>query len=71
MNRQGNDGGSQYRSAIFYHNDEQKRIAQEVTEKVRSSFGSKGIATTIEKAGIFYDAETTHQVLTSFKIDEK
>ncbi|KAJ3042701.1 Peptide-methionine (S)-S-oxide reductase [Rhizophlyctis rosea] len=43
--RQGNDRGSQYRSAILYHNDEQKQQAEEITEKVRPHFGKAGIAT--------------------------
>ncbi|KAJ3298927.1 Peptide-methionine (S)-S-oxide reductase [Borealophlyctis nickersoniae] len=60
-NRQGNDAGTQYRSAIFYHNDQQKEIAEQVTEKVRPYFGKAGIATTIEPVGKFYPAEDYHQ----------
>ncbi|TPX44805.1 hypothetical protein SeMB42_g03514 [Synchytrium endobioticum] len=61
MNRQGNDRGSQYRSAIFYHNDQQKKIAEQVTEKVRPHFGRHGVSTTIEPVGTFYPAEAYHQ----------
>ncbi|KAI8849674.1 peptide methionine sulfoxide reductase MsrA [Chytridium lagenaria] len=43
--RQGNDRGTQYRSAVFYHDEEQKRIAEEVVERVKPAFGAKGVAT--------------------------
>ncbi|KAJ3033118.1 Peptide-methionine (S)-S-oxide reductase [Rhizophlyctis rosea] len=59
--RQGNDRGTQYRSAIFYHNDEQKKLAEEITEKVRPHFGKAGIATTIEPIGKFWTGEDYHQ----------
>ncbi|KAI8807372.1 peptide methionine sulfoxide reductase [Cladochytrium replicatum] len=61
LNRQGGDVGSQYRSAIFYHNEEQHKIAHDVTERVRSKFGRRGVSTTFEKAGTFWDAEDYHQ----------
>ena len=60
--RQGNDRGTQYRSAIFYHNNEQKKVAEQVTERVKPFFGNHGISTTLEQAGVFYDAEAYHQV---------
>ncbi len=59
LNRQGPDIGEQYRSVVFYTNDEQKAIA----EKLVKTLSEKGytVATTIEKAGTFYDAEKYHQ----------
>ena len=62
VNRQGNDRGSQYRSAIFYQNEEQKRIATKIKEEVQKSGKWKGtIITEIVPAGIFYTAEGYHQ----------
>ncbi|KAJ1531166.1 Peptide-methionine (S)-S-oxide reductase, partial [Nowakowskiella sp. JEL0078] len=60
-NRQGNDTGTQYRSAIFYHDDEQLKIATEITEKIKPYFGRYDVSTTLEKAGVFYEAEGYHQ----------
>ncbi|MEI6639478.1 MAG: bifunctional methionine sulfoxide reductase B/A protein [Chlorobium sp.] len=59
MNRQGPDIGTQYRSAIFYTDEEQKMVA----EKLIGELKSKGyhVVTTIEKAGIFWEAEEYHQ----------
>ncbi len=56
------DRGSQYRSAIFYHNEEQRRIAEE-SKKALDKSGSFGkpIATEIRKASAFYRAEEYHQ----------
>ena len=59
-NRQGPDVGSQYRSVIFYHDDEQRRIAEEVINE-RSSDYPKPIVTELVKAGPFYRAEEYHQ----------
>lgn len=59
LNRQGNDAGSQYRSAIFYHSEEQRIIAESVTAEVKPIF--KTVATTIEEAGQWFDAEDYHQ----------
>jgi len=62
FNRQGFDIGSQYRSAIFYLNDEQKKLAEESKEKLEKSGKYKDkITTEIESAGIFYPAEDYHQ----------
>ncbi len=62
LNQQGNDIGTQYRSAIFYLNDEQKRIAEEEKEKVqKSGKWDKPIVTEITRAGKFYNAEDYHQ----------
>ena len=61
-NKQGNDRGTQYRSAIFYGDDEQKQIAQEVIAAVNASgkWPAK-VATTLEPAGVFYQGEEYHQ----------
>lgn len=62
LNRQENDIGTQYRSAIFYLNDEQKKIAQDVIRKADESgvYGAK-VVTKLEKVGEFYEAEGYHQ----------
>ena len=61
-NQQGNDRGSQYRSAIFYANDEQKTIAEKVKALVDKSGKWPGKVTTeILPAGEFYLAEDYHQ----------
>jgi len=61
-NYQGPDKGTQYRSAIFYHSDQQKLIAQEVTKAIQAQhFKGKTIATEIVPGGTFTDAETYHQ----------
>lgn len=60
LNRQGADVGTQYRSAIFYHNDEQRRIAQESKEKAQENF-SDPIVTEINELDAFYSAEDYHQ----------
>lgn len=59
MNRQGPDIGTQYRSAIFYKNDEEKAIAEKITEQLKAK-GHK-VVTEITKAGPFYKAENYHQ----------
>ncbi len=56
------DRGNQYRSAIFYHNDEQKRLAEESRDRLaKSGRFTKPIVTEIVKAGPFYKAEEYHQ----------
>lgn len=61
-NRQGNDVGSQYRSAIFFTSPEQKRVAEEVKAKVeKSGAWSRPITTEISPAAAFYRAEDYHQ----------
>lgn len=61
-NRQGPDIGSQYRSAIFYHNDEQRKIAQDIVRKLDESGKFRSpIVTEILPAGDFYQAEDYHQ----------
>ena len=62
LNRQGGDAGTQYRSAIFYHNDEQKKIAEEVKKGLDASGAFNApIVTEITKITEFYKAEDYHQ----------
>ncbi|HVZ72770.1 MAG TPA: peptide-methionine (S)-S-oxide reductase MsrA [Polyangia bacterium] len=62
LNRQGNDVGTQYRSAIFFHGDKQREIAQGLMAKIDKSgaWGAK-LTTELAPAGVFYPAETYHQ----------
>jgi peptide-methionine (S)-S-oxide reductase len=61
-NRQGNDIGLSYRSAIFYLNDEQKRVAEETVADVDASGLWPGkVVTEIAEAGPFWQAEPEHQ----------
>jgi peptide-methionine (S)-S-oxide reductase len=62
LNRQGPDSGTQYRSVIFYHDDEQKKLAEEYKAKLDASgaFNSP-IVTQIAKLPEFYPAENYHQ----------
>jgi peptide-methionine (S)-S-oxide reductase len=60
--RQGNDIGTSYRSAIFYLNDEQKRVAEETVADVDAAGLWPGkVVTGIEPAGPFWEAEPEHQ----------
>lgn len=62
VNQQGNDKGTQYRSAIFYHSEEQKKVAEEVIKNVNDSKKwPKPIVTEIVPATKFYLAEEYHQ----------
>ncbi len=62
LNRQGNDVGTQYRSAIFYADDAQKGVAEAVKKRVQASGKWKGtIVTEIAKASTWYPAEDYHQ----------
>ena len=61
-NRQGNDIGPSYRSAIFYLNDDQKRIAEETIADVDASDRWPGrVVTEVAAAGPFWEAEPEHQ----------
>ena len=61
-NRQGNDMGTSYRSAIFYTSDEQKRIADETIADVDASrFWPGKVVTEVAPAGEFWEAEPEHQ----------
>ena len=61
MNRQGADAGTQYRSAIFYLNDEQKQKAEKSKAEVATKIWDKPIVTEITAASTFYPAEEYHQ----------
>jgi methionine-S-sulfoxide reductase len=59
-NRQGNDIGTQYRSAIFYQNDEELKAAEDVIRD-QSGFWKREITTSLEPFKKFYSAEDYHQ----------
>ncbi len=62
MNRQGNDRGLSYRSAIFYIGEEQKHIAEDTIEDVNASGLWPGkVVTELAPAGDFWEAEPEHQ----------
>jgi peptide-methionine (S)-S-oxide reductase len=60
LNRQGNDIGTQYRSAMFYDGDEQKALFEAARDRA-SEYWDGGLVTTIEPLGAWYDAEEYHQ----------
>ena len=60
LNRQGNDVGTQYRSAMFFDGEEQRELFE--AARARSDeYWEGGIVTTIEPLGVYYDAEDYHQ----------
>ena len=62
LNRQGPDFGTQYRSAVFYHNDSQKEAALSSKKEQNSTDKFKGrVVTDVTKASTFYRAEEHHQ----------
>ncbi len=62
LNRQGADVGTQYRSAIFYHNEAQKRVAEQVTAEIAAAgIWDKPLVTQIVPLDKFYPAEAYHQ----------
>ena len=62
LNRQGNDVGSSYRSAIFYNSDEQKQIAREIIDEItQAAIYDKPIVTEVTAFGKFWPAEDYHQ----------
>lgn len=62
LNRQGHDVGTQYRSAVFYHNDEQKQIAEETIEEIENEgIFDDPIVTEVTEFTNFYPAEDYHQ----------
>ena len=60
LNRQGADSGTQYRSAIFYHSDAQRKVAEQSKAEAAKEF-TDPIVTEIAKAADFYPAENYHQ----------
>lgn len=62
LNRQGADVGPQYRSAIFYHDEEQRKMAEKVKKEIEESeMYSDPIVTEIVPFGKFYKADESHQ----------
>ena len=62
LNRQGNDVGSSYRSAIFYHSDEQRKTAEEIIKEVTAEgVYDNPIVTEVTAFDKFYPAENYHQ----------
>jgi peptide-methionine (S)-S-oxide reductase len=62
LNRQGNDWGTSYRSAIFYTTDEQRKIAEDTIADVDASHLWPGkVVTEVTPAGDFWEAEPEHQ----------
>ncbi|NCP87460.1 MAG: peptide-methionine (S)-S-oxide reductase [Anaerolineae bacterium CG_4_9_14_3_um_filter_57_17] len=62
LNRQGADVGTQYRSAIFYHDETQKKTAEDVIRELEvARLWPDPIVTTLEKMDLFYPAEDYHQ----------
>ena len=62
LNRQGADTGTQYRSAVFYHSDEQRDTAKQVIDELtRQSVWDDPIVTEVVPLGRFYPAEAYHQ----------
>jgi peptide-methionine (S)-S-oxide reductase len=60
LNRQGNDVGTQYRSVIFVHSEEQRRVAGEVVAELQSQVPGK-VVTEVLPVPAYYRAETYHQ----------
>ncbi len=60
LNRQGADTGTQYRSVIFYHSEEQKKLAEASRDRAQADFRDP-IVTEITPAGVFWKAESYHQ----------
>ncbi len=62
LNRQGADVGTQYRSGVFYHDDDQKQIAEKVIERLNvARVFPQRIVTEVTEASTFYPAEDYHQ----------
>jgi peptide-methionine (S)-S-oxide reductase len=62
LNRQGNDVGTSYRSAVFYHSDEQKAVVEDVIRELSAQkLWPAPIVTEVKKFEVFYMAEDYHQ----------
>lgn len=62
LNRQGADSGTQYRSTIFYHNEQQKSVAEDIIRELnKARLWKKAIVTQIAPLDKFYPAEDYHQ----------
>jgi peptide-methionine (S)-S-oxide reductase len=62
LNRQGADVGTQYRSVVFYHTDEQKQLAEKYKKELNDTKAfANPVVTAITKASAFYQAENYHQ----------
>jgi len=62
LNRQGNDEGTQYRSAIFYQSEDEKKVAEAYIKQLNDAKAfDKPVVTTVEKFNAFYPAEDYHQ----------
>ncbi len=61
LNRQGNDAGTQYRSVIFYHDKDQKEIAERLKTDFAPTLWDNPIVTEISPFLVFYEAEDYHQ----------
>ncbi|MFM7294200.1 MAG: peptide-methionine (S)-S-oxide reductase MsrA [Burkholderiales bacterium] len=62
LNRQGNDVGTQYRSGVYTHSDEQARLARETIARLTAEqLWPKPIVTEVVPAAVFYEAEEYHQ----------
>ena len=62
LNRQGADVGTQYRSGVFYHDDEQKQIAEKVIDRLNAAkVFPQPIVTEVTESSTFYPAEDYHQ----------
>ncbi|NNF21517.1 MAG: peptide-methionine (S)-S-oxide reductase MsrA [Saprospiraceae bacterium] len=61
LNRQGADRGTQYRSAVFYHNEEQRKLAEKSKANVATKIWDDPIVTEISEVSKFYVAEDYHQ----------
>lgn len=60
LNRQGADRGTQYRSVIYYHDENQQKIAKEVLQQIQPYYSDK-ISTELSSLPTFYEAEQEHQ----------
>lgn len=61
LNRQFCDVGTQYRTAVFYHSEQQKEIAEASKKKLEADSGIGAFVTEVVPAGVFYPAEEYHQ----------